>query len=202
MQSQDNNKREPTQEDALLASILRLHDWQDKQSWNEVYRQYYKLVYTVARQCGLNETEAWDAVQETFVSLAKQSLKGSYDPKRGSFKSWLLQMAQWRSEDQLSKRAQASEELPPGDVPDSQAENLDRRWERKWKMGLLHTALAKVREKSPRQAQLFESYVLQGKSAAEVARQFNVNPEQVYLAKHRVSLLLQQEIEELRRSEN
>ncbi len=201
MHSQENSNHGMREDEVSQNFILRLRDWQDKQSWDEVYRLYHRLVHTIACRAGLNEAEAWDAVQETFVTLAKQSLKGTFDPERGSFKSWLLHVAQWRINDQLRKRGQEAEELPPGDVPDSQSENFDKLWEREWQQDLMRAALARVRQKSPRQFRIFDYHVLQGMDTAEVGRKLGISASQVYLAKHRVGSLLRREIEELRRAE-
>ncbi len=198
MHSQNNSQNERAENEVLQGIIPRLHDWQDKQSWNEIYRLYHKLVYTVARRSGLHEAEAWDAVQETFVSLAKQSLKSTFDPERGSFKSWLLRVAQWRINDQLRKRGQEEEELPPGDVPDSRSENFDKLWEREWKQDLMRAALARVRRKSPRQYEIFDAYVLQGKDVPTVSAELGVSEDKVYLAKFRIEKRLCEEIRILR----
>ncbi len=200
MHRPENNKLTSKEDEATASFILRLRDWQDKQSWDEVYRRYHMLVHTVACRAGLNEAEAWDAVQETFVSLAKQSLKGSFNPERGSFKAWLLRVAQWRINDQLRKRGQEAEELP--ELPDSGGENFDKLWEREWQQGLMRAALARVRLKSPRQFRIFDYHILQGMDAAEVGRKLGISSAQVYLAKHRVGNQLRREIEELRRTDN
>ena len=52
--------------------IARLQNWQDQRSWDEFYRTYWRLIYAVARQAGLRDDEAWDTVQETILSIAKQ----------------------------------------------------------------------------------------------------------------------------------
>lgn len=55
--------------------ILRLQDWKDQRSWDEFYRTYWRLIYSVAIRAGLREQEAWDTVQETILTIAKQSRK-------------------------------------------------------------------------------------------------------------------------------
>ena len=66
--------------------IMRLGDWKDQKSWDEFYRTYWRLIYSVALKAGLREDEAWDVVQETVLTIAKQSVKNMYDPTKGSFK--------------------------------------------------------------------------------------------------------------------
>ncbi len=201
MQSQSYSEREPAGVGTQRSLILRLRDWKDKRSWNEFYRNYHKLVYAVARRSGLSESEAWDVVQDTFVTIARQSLKEAYNPERGSFKSWLLRITRWRINDLLRNRHPEATSLT--NTPDSESESFDSLWEREWQQNLMRAALAKVKMKaSPRQFQIFDYHVIQGISAAEVCRKLRVNTTQVYLAKHRIGALLRREIAELRNQEN
>ena len=51
--------------------IERLDNWEDTQGWNEFYRIYSQFLFRVARKAGLTEQEAHEAVQETFIGVAK-----------------------------------------------------------------------------------------------------------------------------------
>ena len=84
--------------------IARLENWEDQRTWDEFYRTYWRLIYSVALKAGLREDEAWDVVQETILSIAKQSRKNIYKPEQGSFKLWLWNMTRWRINDQFRKR--------------------------------------------------------------------------------------------------
>ncbi len=182
--------------------ILRLHDWQDRRSWNEFYRNYHKFVYAVARQSGLSESEAWDVVQETFVTIARQSNKNQqYNPELGSFKSWLLHITNWRIQDALRNRKRKAEDTLRSNLPDSRGEGFDKLWEREWQQNIMQTAIARVKLKvSPRQFQIYDYHVLQGMEAGDVCRKLGVNTAQVYLAKHRVGIQLRREIRDLQDS--
>src|SRR5437764_12852405 len=94
------------------ASLLkRLPNWQDQTSWQEFFDTYWRLIYGVARQAGMNDVEAQDVVQETMVAVAKHMPTFQYDPKIGSFKTWLLNMTRWRIVVQLRNRAPVKEKL-------------------------------------------------------------------------------------------
>ena len=82
--------------------IARLENWEDQRTWDEFYRTYWRLIYSVALKAGLREDEAWDVVQETILSIAKQSKKNIYKPEQGSFKLWLWNMTRWRINDPVS----------------------------------------------------------------------------------------------------
>src|SRR5258705_498547 len=91
----------PTRESLLS----RLKDWEDRESWQDFFDTYWKLIYTIARKAGLNDAEAQDIVQETVISVARKIEGFKYDPAVCSFKSWMLQLTRWRIINQIKKRA-------------------------------------------------------------------------------------------------
>ncbi len=190
--------------------IARLHDWQDQRSWDEFYRTYWRLIYAVARQAGLRDDEAWDTVQETILTIAKQSRTGGYDPQKGSFKKWLWHITRWRIKDSFKNRLI---ETAPGDdttaitdaadLPDLHSESFERVWEQEWQRNIIKAATERVKmQVNPKQFQIFDYCVLRGMSTADVRRRLGVSLAQVYLAKHRVGSILRHEIEQLKQAEN
>lgn len=194
--------------------IMRLGDWKDQRSWDEFYRSYWRLIYSVAIKAGLREDEAWDVVQETVLTIAKQTLKNTYDPERGSFKMWLWNVTRWRINDQFRQRGKASatpaatadgtdsSREPVENIPDTSNNNFTEIWEREWQQNVMKAALERVKMRvSPRQYQIFDYNVLQGMNATEVRRRLGVSMAQVYLAKHRVGSILKKEIAFIRDQE-
>ncbi|MBR5894516.1 MAG: sigma-70 family RNA polymerase sigma factor [Akkermansia sp.] len=192
----DNDELEQYAERTHRSLIARLHDWQDQKSWDEFYRSYWRLIYNVATKAGLAPDEAWDVVQETVLSVAKQARRGGYDAQQGSFKNWLWNLTRWRINDQLRKRTGAVDTAT--DIIDKTADSTDsfsQLWEKEWQENLIKAAAEKVKmQVSPRQFQIFDFYVLKGLPAAEVRRKLGVSLTQVYLAKHRIGSLLRKEI--------
>src|SRR5256885_472938 len=84
--------------------LVRLKDWDDKTSWKDFFDTYWSLIYGVARKSGLSDSEAQDVVQETIISVARKIPEFHYDPAVCSFKTWLMQMTQWRIIDQFRKK--------------------------------------------------------------------------------------------------
>jgi DNA-directed RNA polymerase specialized sigma24 family protein len=84
--------------------LHRLKDTQDHQSWREFNDIYGKLIRGFAIKAGLTEDEADEVVQETLIAAAKHVPEFRYDPKVCSFKTWLLNLSNWRVQDQLRKR--------------------------------------------------------------------------------------------------
>ncbi len=189
--------------------IARLDNWEDQRTWDDFYQTYWRLIYSVAVKSGLRSDEAFDCVQETILSIAKQSKKKLYDPEQGSFKTWLMNMTRWRINDQFRKRKKDTAmaggewdddrktavidrfEDPKGDL-------LGRLWDVEWKKNVADAALARVKAQvSPKQYQIFHYYVIKQWDANKVQEHLNVSMAQVYLAKHRVGSVLKKELARL-----
>jgi len=204
----------PGPSDELLPTrrslLTRLRDWEDRDGWKEFFDTYWRLIYGVALKAGLTETEAEEVVQETVVAVAKQMPTFRYDAA-GSFKAWLLQITRRRIVDQFRKRQPWDQAagVPAGDdtsrTPTAEripAEELDLQpaWDEAWERNLMDAALQRVKARvTPRQYQIFDLYVLKEWPAREVTRSLHVNIAQVYLAKHRVSGLVREELRRLQK---
>jgi RNA polymerase sigma factor (sigma-70 family) len=214
----DDSQEKVNEEDVMMVQayaktrkslIAKLENWEDQKTWDEFYQTYWKLIYAVATKAGLRSDEAFDCVQETILSIAKQSKKNLYDPAQGSFKTWLMNMTRWRINDQFRKRKKDTAvvvgewendrktavidrvEDPNGDV-------LSRFWETEWKKNMANTALTRVKAQvSPKQYQIFDCYVIKQWDAKRVQEQLHVSMAQVYLAKHRVGFVLRKELAKL-----
>jgi len=194
--------------------IARLDNWEDQKTWDEFYKTYWKLIYSVAVKAGLRSEEAFDVVQETILTIAKQSKKNMYNPEKGSFKSWLMNMTRWRINDQFRKRKKdtAMSVCEWGDegrktsivdsMEDPKSATLERLWDVEWKKNLADAALSRVKAQvSPKQYQIFDCYVIREWDADKVKKQLGVSMSQVYLAKHRVGKILKKELDRLNKDE-
>ncbi len=197
--------------------IEKLADWEDQRTWDEFYQTYWRLIYSASVKAGLSREEAFDAVQETVIAVAKQWRKGqAYDPAKGSFKTWLMNLTRWRIADQFRQKQRNPAAPGPGAGASDDdarrtamidrlegadgAEILDRVWENEWRANLAEVAMARVKKLvSPKQYQIFHAYVVKEWDVAKVREELGVSQSQVYLAKHRVGALVKDEIEKLKR---
>jgi RNA polymerase sigma factor (sigma-70 family) len=188
--------------------LTRLKNWDDQEGWQRFFDTYWRLIYALARQAGLSDAESQDVVQETVFSVAKQMRGFRYDPSRGTFKSWLrlitrrriadFQRNQYRQVRQVEPSTTEAHQATLEGVADSGANDLEAAWEAEWRQTLLDAAVRQVRRQvDARQYQMFSCYVLKGWSAATVAKTLGVTVGQVYLAKHRLGLLVRKEVERL-----
>ena len=203
--------------DSLLPTrqslLTRLRDWQDQDGWREFFDTYWRLIYNVARKSGLNDLEAQEAVQATFIYLSRRMPKFRYEPARGSFKSWLRVVT--RSRISVYRRSEKAgdvliRESLPGEGIDDVAEReyvaepaadaLDEVWQREWEENLLNAAYRRVRSKvSAQQLLIFRLATTEELALTQVAKKLDVSLAQVYLARHRVGKLLKAEVQRLRR---
>jgi RNA polymerase sigma-70 factor (ECF subfamily) len=196
--------------------LVRLKDMGDTASWSEFYQTYRELIYSVARRGGLNETEAEEVVQDTLISVSKKMPGFHYDPAKDSFKGWLLTVTHWRILDQLKKRtALPSQSLRTSATTmeeETRTDTIDRLpgpvgidfetiWDEEWAKHLLQSALARIkRQVHPQQYEIYHLHVILEKPVREVARALGVNVGQVYLARHRVGVLLKKELKRLQQT--
>jgi RNA polymerase sigma factor (sigma-70 family) len=205
----------PTRESLLS----RIKNWEDRDSWQDFFDTYWRLIYGTARKAGLTDAEAQDIVQETVLSVARNIEGFRYDPAVCSFKNWMLQLTRWRIVNQL-KRRQRDPILPTlgpahsggptaGDdtdrtatlerIPDPTGVDLEAVWDEEWENNLLSAALDRVKGKvDPEQLQVFDLYCIEQWPAQKVARTLGISLGRVYLAKHRVGRLLKKEVDSLR----
>lgn len=202
-----------------MSLIERLADWEDQRSWDDFYQTYWRLIYSVSIKSGLGQDEAFDVVQETVLSVAKQWKKGQvYDPAKGSFKTWLMNITRWRIADQFRKKQRnPAAGFQSGGTPDGDGgyrdtatierlegedgeDVLEKMWENEWMANLSEVAIERVKKLvSPKQFQIFHAYVIKDWDPSRVKSELGVSTSQVYLAKHRVGGLIKKEIESLKK---
>ena len=119
----------------------------------------------------------------------------------------MLNLTRWRIKDQFRKRGKLVEDHQSEDstrtgaverLIDPASEDLDAVWTAEWENNLLAAAIAKVKVRlDPQRHQIFDCYVNKEWPAEKVASAFGISVEQVYMAKHRVTALIKDEIKRL-----
>lgn len=184
--------------------INRLRNCEDQDSWRDFFKTYWKLIYSFAIRCGCTDAEAEEVVQETVISLSRKMPEYRYDPAVCSFKGWLLHVTNWRVIDQLRKRR--SRKAEPLSLDSATARLVDQLaspaeselealWDEEWQKNLIDAAMERVKRKvNAEHYQIFHLLLIKQHSARKVASLLKINIARVYLAKHRVSALVQKEI--------
>jgi RNA polymerase sigma-70 factor (ECF subfamily) len=197
------------------ATLLeRLKDWKDDSSWQNFFDTYWNLIYGVAIKHGLTKEEAEDVVQDTMLTVAKQMPGFKYDRKIGSFKAWLLNTTRWRIADQLRKRRKLSISHPPPSDADTdtrtedyltetEIQDIGELWDNEWEKNLLNAAIVKVKRRlDPQKYQIFDLWVNKEWPPEKIADVFSIPIAKVYLAKHRATEMIKEEIQKMEAETN
>lgn len=195
-----------------LSLLSRLKRWDDQESWRDFFDTYWKFLYSIALKAGLSDSDARDMVQETVVAVAKGLREGRFKAAEGSsFKAWLKLIVQRRVASHLRRPRLPLAEPVPGRDDTSQTDTVEKIpapevgvvnevWEEEWAKNLADAAIERVKQRvGAKQFQMFDLYVLKEWPVRDVAQTLHANIAQVYLAKHRVTSLIKQETERLRK---
>lgn len=198
------------------ASLLfRLRDWKDATSWEEFYRLYRRLVYGLARRSGLTHNEAEEVTQDVFKRVAETIHTFESDPRRGSFRGWLMNLTRWRIADKFRARRPDDNQVAGGagrnhaetgsggggieQLVDPRTNAMEDIWESEWQRNVLDVALARLARKVPaKQFQAFDLYARRNWSVLKVARELGINPASIYLISHRLTKQLRAEVDYLK----
>ncbi len=181
------------------ASLLeRLKRPEDQEAWERFVRLYGPMIYGWACRAGLEVHDAADLTQDVFVILVRKLPEFRYDCQK-SFRAWLktVTLNQWRA---VGRR------LPKGprrtlavDVPAPEGLDASAGFEEaEYRQEVLRRAMALIRRDfQPTTWGVWREHVVVGRPAAEVAAQFDVTVNSVYLTKSRVLRRLREEFDGL-----
>jgi RNA polymerase sigma-70 factor (ECF subfamily) len=183
--------------------LIRLKVIENQESWHEFFETYWSLIYNTATRAGLNDAEAQDVVQETVICVVKSMPKFEYDPRIGSFKAWLRKLTRWRTADHIRRRKAAPIPMANFDVdltdimeiPDESDATFDANWDEEWRKAVVDAAVAKTKTRvDEKQFQIFDLCALQGWPIEKVASTLRISRARVYVSKHRVGKVFEQEL--------
>ncbi len=104
---------------------------QDQEAIGTLYNRYAPLVFHIASQT-LDRATAEDIVQDVFFTVWHKAY--TFDPNRGTLRSWLMQIAHFRILNELRRRSRRPQLDPDTDgqleenVPDDSAEPIEQAW--------------------------------------------------------------------------
>ena len=189
--------------------LSRLKNWDDNESWYDFFQTYWRFIYAVAVRSGLNDSDAQDVVSKTIIAVSRQMPNFNYDPSKGTFKGFLSKTASFCILDQQRELKQAAKRHvhllrdtsgtdPIDDVIDP-ATLTPPNWDEEWEWNLVQVAIQNIKARiKPKHFQIFDWYVLKDLPSTEVATKLGITIGQVFLVKHRVTVLLSKEIQSLR----
>jgi RNA polymerase sigma-70 factor (ECF subfamily) len=180
------------------ASLLqRLRQPDEQAAWERFVQLYAPLLSCWARRLGLGEADADDLVQDVFTTLVQKLPEFRYDPRK-SFRGWLrtLLLNRWR--DQARRQGAARVGGHQAVLETLAAPEEEAFGEAQYRQHLVSLALRLMQaEFAPATWKACWQHVVEGRPAAEVARELGIRVGSVYVAKSRVLCRLRQELQGL-----
>jgi RNA polymerase sigma-70 factor (ECF subfamily) len=174
----------------------------DQLSWAEFVRFYSPAIRGWLMHWGLQEADAQDVAQNVLLRLTAKLPQFKYDPTK-SFRAWLKTLTHHAWHDFVTEagyRTRGSGDTSILNTLQSveAREDLAARVEATFDKELLEMALLRAKERvADTTWQAFKLTALDGVAPQTVADQLGVRVSQVYLAKHRLQKLVQEEIRAL-----
>jgi RNA polymerase sigma-70 factor (ECF subfamily) len=191
-------------DDTSLTLMMRLQKSpSDPRAWDEFVQRYRPMIRAWCLKWHLQESDADDVVQEVLVKLLGAIRKYQYDPAR-SFRSWLKTVTQHALADFVAARRKNPRQLgsPINAIAESDdaRTDLEQQIEDAYDAELLELAMHRVKKRvKPATWDSFRLTVIDGASGAQAARQLEIPVAHVFVAKHRVQKMLQEEVRILKK---
>ena len=182
--------------------LVRLKDRTDDAAWFEFTEIYRPLIYRLACRRGLQHADAEDLVQQVFSAVARAIDRWEVDADRGRFRTWLSRVASNAILNALTRRApdrgtgdSALQDLldaqPAADGPASEMVRIEHRRE------VFRWAARQIRpEFHPDTWDAFWLTAIDGRDAAEAARELGRTRGAIYAARSRVMRRLKEKVHE------
>ncbi len=179
------------------ASLLyRLRSKDDATAWNRFVELFAPLIDRWARQFGFSENDADDIVQDVFACLLRVLPTFAYDPQR-SFRAWLTTVTRNSCRDWLKRNRQIATLTEDDFAARSEVPVDEQVAEAEFQAYVIgHAMRIMERDFAPVSWQAFREFVIVGRPAEEVALQFQISRNAVYLCRARVLARLRQELRE------
>jgi RNA polymerase sigma factor (sigma-70 family) len=200
---------DPSRTRATLLLRLKADGPARELAWDDFYKAYAPMISRLARYFGASRQQADEVLNDVLSKFFAAQPHFVYEPQQGRFRSYLKQCTRYSTIDMLRQHKRIQDAPVGGEnealinVPDADAEPVERAWERIWEDQLLRRAIEATRaryssnEARRRTFLAFENYVLLGKEASVVAQELELSLDGVHQARSRVSRALKEELEVL-----
>jgi RNA polymerase sigma-70 factor, ECF subfamily len=184
--------------------LNRLCDIGDRQAWSDFVAIYEPLLLELLKRRGLQNSDAHEIVQETFIAITKSIHRWQHDPQLGHFRSWISRISRNLAVNYLTRhplgakgsgRTEEFELLL--NLPDSESE-IAIEFDLQMKREVLELAAKKVKQNVQQNTwSAFWLSCVEGMPVENVATQLGMSPGAVYVAKSRIVAKLKKTVEEI-----
>jgi RNA polymerase sigma-70 factor (ECF subfamily) len=185
--------------DTSLTLLERIQDNpDDPNAWRLFVDRYQPQIRRWCLAWGMQDSDADDVAQDVLIKLFAALRKFHYDPEK-SFRAWLKTVTQHAWSDFLAARRkdpghQAGSISQVADSAEAQSD-LERRLEEAFDRELLEVAMRRIKARvKPGTWDAFQFTAIDGHSGVQAAEKLGMAVAHVFVAKHRVQKMLQEEV--------
>ncbi len=182
--------------DTTSVSLLeRLRRQPDAQSWQQLVAIYQPWLRGWLQAHFLQSADAEDVVQEVLAVLVREIGHFEHNGRRGAFRTWLRGIVVNRLREFRRKSAAVSAEMASQlDQLADEDSRFSQMWDREHDQYVVNQLLAKIAgDFQPITWRAFQAFVLEEKSATQVAAELGISEGAVWTAKSHVLKRLRQE---------
>jgi RNA polymerase sigma-70 factor (ECF subfamily) len=188
--------------DTSLTLLERLQqNPDDPQAWAIFVQRYQPRIRRWCVDWGLQDTDADDVAQDVLVKLFAALRKFRYDPAQ-SFRAWLKTVTQHAWSDFIAARRRRPGQTSRIDtiVDSTEAQSdLERQLDDAFDRELLEVAMHRIKTRvKPATWEAFHLTAFEGLSGADAAQRLQMPVGHVFVAKHRIQKMLQEEVRTLK----
>lgn len=164
--------------------LIRLRQPRDQQAWSEFVRLYAPLIFSWARKTGIQVQDSRDIVQDV-LSIVFQKLPDFRYEASMSFRGWLrtITLNKHREYCRRTKRVVSADQSALLDL----AAKAESTWDLNYRQVLVDQALELIRHEFQTQTwEAVREFTTTGKSAAAVAKKYDISVWTIYAGKSRM----------------
>lgn len=187
-----------------LSLLYRLKMSPNDADWERFFNQYANVIRRFCRAMGLDDAGSRDVLQETMLLLIRKLPQFTYDPQKGKFRNFLFKLASGKARDALKRiRRQGLvglEEMDDVEHFQHQQAETEAAMNHAWLLGEVEEALRRMQDETAvteKSLQVFRDYMIEGRSASEVAKLHQMTRNAVYQVRHNYIQRLRTELSKL-----
>lgn len=190
------------EKDTSLTLMMRVQqNPADPGAWDEFVKRYQPLIRAWCVKWGAQASDVDDLAQQVLLKLLTAMKSYRPDPK-ASFRGWLKAVTHnaWRD---LARRPKAGQAIAGLDIIADSSDalaDLEKAMTQAAERELLDLAMSRVKERvKPSTWEAFRLTSIENLSGADAAKKLDMAVSAVFVAKHRVIKLLEEEVRKLKR---
>lgn len=175
--------------------LVRIKDSADARAWQEFFDLYSPLIYSYARQRGLDHEDAEDIRSSVYETVVKHIVEFDYSQGKTGFRAWLRTVVHRRVIDLYRKKKPESAESSDLRNLEDPTQTADELWDQNWRLHhLKHCVMEVGRRVNPASFQAFRLLTEEECTVAEVCDRLAMTPGQVHKIKSRFLELVRKEM--------